>query len=88
MIDSVVSSVCDTWAATPYAYLNLFGQLRDAEGDFYDTREDRYRIFSESFAAAIGRGVENARKEGGEIGRASATVSKVLREARTYDQAS
>jgi pre-rRNA-processing protein IPI1 len=70
--------------ANPYAYLNLFGQPRDAEGDMYDTQEDRYRVFSGSFAAAIERGVENARKEGGEVGRASAAVSKVLREARIY----
>lgn len=65
----------------PYAYLNLFGQPRDAEGEMYETREDRYRVFSEKFRIPIERGVENARKEGGDVGRASAAVAKVLREA-------
>ncbi|KAJ9207710.1 hypothetical protein DTO166G4_5768 [Paecilomyces variotii] len=69
--------------STPYAYLNLFGQPRDEEGEMYETREDRYRVFSEKFRRAIERGVENARKEGGEAGRASAAVAKVLKEAKS-----
>lgn len=67
--------------SAPYAYLNLFGQPRDAEGEMYETREDRYRVFSEKFRIPIERGLENARKEGGDVGRASAAVAKVLREA-------
>lgn len=69
--------------SAPYAYLNLFGQPRDAEGEMYETREDRYRVFSEKFKRAVERGVENARKEGGEVGRASAAVAKVLKEAKS-----
>jgi pre-rRNA-processing protein IPI1 len=65
--------------SAPYAYLNLFGQPRDAEGEMYESREDRMRVFADFFRKAIERGVENARKEGGEVGRASAAVFKVLR---------
>lgn len=65
----------------PYVYLNLFGQPRDAEGEMYESRDDRLRVFADQFRSVIERGVENARKEGGEVGRASAAVAKVLREA-------
>lgn len=65
----------------PYAYLNLFGQPRDAEGEMYESRDDRLRVFADQFRSVVERGVENARKEGGEVGRASAAVFKVLREA-------
>lgn len=68
-------------ASAPYAYLNLFGQPRDEEGEMYETREDRYRVFANRFLPAVQRGLENARKEGGEIGRASSSASKVLKEA-------
>lgn len=71
-------------ATVPYAYLNLFGQPRDEEGEMYETREDRFRVFSTRFMKAVERGLESARKEGGEVGRASAGVSKVLREAISY----
>lgn len=71
-------------SAAPYAYLNLFGQPRDEEGEMYETREDRYRVFSSRFQGAIERGLENARKEGGEIGRASSGATKVLKDAISY----
>lgn len=70
--------------SVPYAYLNLFGQPRDEEGEMYETREDRYRVFANRFMKAVERGLENARKEGGELGRASSGASKVLREAVAY----
>lgn len=69
--------------SAPYAYLNLFGQPRDAEGEMYESREDRLRVFGDMFRKAIERGADNARKEGGEVGRASAAVFKVLRETRS-----
>lgn len=71
-------------SATPYAYLNLFGQPRDEEGEMYETREDRYRVFSTRFLSAVERGLKNAREEGGELGRASSSVSKVLKESLSY----
>ncbi|KAE8145818.1 Pre-rRNA-processing protein ipi1 [Aspergillus avenaceus] len=79
---AAVHMVPDT--ASPYAYLNLFGQPRDAEGEMYETWEDRYRVFSTRFMSAVERGVENARKEGGELGRAISGVSKVLKESSAY----
>jgi pre-rRNA-processing protein IPI1 len=73
-----------TESSAPYAYLNLFGQPRDEEGEMYETREDRYRVFSSRFLPAIDRGLKSAREEGGELGRASSGVSKVLKEAVAY----
>ncbi|KAL2871574.1 IPI1/TEX10 family protein [Aspergillus lucknowensis] len=68
--------------AAPYVYLNLFGKPRDEEGEMYETREDRWRVFEGRFLGAVERGVAEARAEGGEVGRASAGVSRVLVEAR------
>ncbi|PYH45412.1 IPI1/TEX10 family protein [Aspergillus saccharolyticus JOP 1030-1] len=70
--------------AQPYVYLNLFGQPRDEEGEMYETREDRFRVFAARFLKAVERGVESARQDGGEVGRASSAVSKVLKEAMAY----
>jgi pre-rRNA-processing protein IPI1 len=71
-------------SSTPFAYLNLFGEPRDEEGEMYETREDRYRVFSSRFHAAMERGLKSAREEGGELGRASSGVSKVLKQAVAY----
>ncbi|KAL4870486.1 hypothetical protein BDV12DRAFT_195424 [Aspergillus spectabilis] len=68
--------------AAPYLYLNLFGAPRDEEGEMYETREDRWRVFEGRFLAAVEKGVEGARSEGGEVGRASAGVRKVLEGTR------
>ncbi|PYH79810.1 putative rRNA processing protein Ipi1 [Aspergillus uvarum CBS 121591] len=70
--------------AQPYVYLNLFGQPRDEEGEMYETREDRFRVFAARFLKAVERGVESARQDGGEVGRASSAVGKVLKEALGY----
>lgn len=71
-------------SSTPFAYLNLAGQPRDEEGEMYETREDRFRVFSSRFHLAMERGLKSAREEGGELGRASSGVSKVLKEAIAY----
>ncbi|KAJ6095206.1 Pre-rRNA-processing protein ipi1 [Penicillium sp. IBT 16267x] len=71
-------------SSAPYTYLNLFGQPRDAEGEMYETREDRFRVFATRFLPAIDRGLKSAREEGGELGRASSGVSKVLKGALSY----
>ncbi|KAF2202135.1 hypothetical protein GQ43DRAFT_431034 [Delitschia confertaspora ATCC 74209] len=63
-----------------YAYLNLFGAARDEETEMYEDREDRQRIFHEKAEAAIIAGLEQAKKSGGEIGRAAATLRKVVLE--------
>ena len=63
-----------------FAQLNLFGSSRDEEGEMYVDREDRQRVFHKRFQRAVETGIENARKEGGETGRAAAALTKVLRE--------
>lgn len=65
-----------------FGYLNLFGERRDEEGEVYEDVEDRRRVFKLlGYEAAISRGVEGMRKEGGEVGRAAGMLMKVLKEA-------
>jgi len=63
-----------------FAHLNLFGGERDEEGEMYIDREDRQRVFSKRFLADVEKGVEGAKKEGGEVGRAAAVLAKVLKD--------
>jgi pre-rRNA-processing protein IPI1 len=65
-----------------YDYLNLFGTVRDEETEMYEDRDERARVFMKRFQIPVERGLEHARKEGGEVGRAAAIVSKVLKEGR------
>jgi len=66
--------------SNPYGYLNLFGAPRDAEGEVYDTPEERTRVFEElALHEVFGKGVAEAKKEGGEVGRAASAVDKALR---------
>ncbi|KAI9817575.1 MAG: rRNA processing protein [Pycnora praestabilis] len=68
-----------------FARLNLFSSLRDEDGDIYEDYEDRQRLFSK-YVTAIEIGLESAKKEGGEVGRAAAAVTKVLKEVmEQYD---
>lgn len=69
-----------------YAHLNLFGSTRDEESKMYRDREDRQRIFAKRFLKDIEQGVESARKEGGEAGRAAAILSKTLKESTRGSQ--
>ena len=61
-----------------FAHLNLFGAPRDEDSEMYVVREERQRIFQTRFHATVSSGVEAAKREGGEMGRAAAGVSKVL----------
>ncbi|KAI5285181.1 rRNA processing protein [Ascosphaera acerosa] len=70
---------------TPYAYLNLFGAVRDEEDETYETVEDRLRVYRARFGDAVKTGLAAAKQEGGEAGRASAVVAKVLREVERQD---
>ncbi|KAJ9635470.1 rRNA processing protein [Coniosporium tulheliwenetii] len=63
-----------------FAHLNLFGPPRDEESEMYEDREDRQRIFHERFQSAITAGLEQAKKEGGEVGRAVAAVRRAMSE--------
>ena len=61
-----------------YGYLNLFGPSKDEESEAYEESEERQRVFADLFQSRVERGAAAARKEGGEVGRAGATVVKVL----------
>ncbi|TKA22820.1 hypothetical protein B0A50_07719 [Salinomyces thailandicus] len=66
--------------SNPYGYLNLFGAPRDAEGEVYEGAEDRVEVFRElGLLASFTEGVKEAKKEGGEVGRAGSGVLKALR---------
>lgn len=60
------------------AHLNLFGPPRDEESEIYEDREDRQKIFHRIFQQAIERGLESAKGEGGEVGRAAAGARKIV----------
>ncbi|KAF3482521.1 pre-rRNA-processing protein ipi1 [Arthroderma uncinatum] len=66
--------------ASPFAYLDLFSSVKKEEGDMYESREDRLRVFAQLFQVPVERGIDSARQDGGETGRASAGVRKILRE--------
>jgi pre-rRNA-processing protein IPI1 len=62
----------------PFAYLNLFGTPRDEDSEMYADRISRQRIFDVKWRPAIAAGMEGAKKEGGIIGRAAATLDRAL----------
>lgn len=64
----------------PFAYLNLFGPARDEEGEMYPDRESRQRVFYAKWNKAICKGMDEAKKEGGSVGRAAAILDQVLRD--------
>lgn len=64
----------------PFAYLNLFGPARDEEGEMYPDRESRQRVFYSRWSKAINRGLDEAKQEGGAVGRAAAVLNKALEE--------
>jgi len=63
-----------------FAHLNLFGTPRDSESEMYEDREERQRVFHTRFERSIERGLEAAKKEGGDVGRAAASVMKAITE--------
>jgi pre-rRNA-processing protein IPI1 len=63
-----------------FGYLNLFGAPRDAESETYDSAEERMSIFVEQgLLEAFQLGVKEAKREGGEVGRAAAAIDKALK---------
>lgn len=63
-----------------YGYLNLFGAPRDMESEMYDDAEGRNEALIESgLFDAFTFGVTEAKREGGEVGRAASVVAKALR---------
>lgn len=64
---------------TPFAYLGLFGPPRDKDGEMCPDREERQRAFYK-WSAAITKGTDEAKKEGGAVGRAAAALDQVLKD--------
>ncbi|KAF2494128.1 pre-rRNA-processing protein ipi1 [Lophium mytilinum] len=63
-----------------YRHLNIFSTPRDDEAEMYEDREDRQRVFNEKAETAIVAGLEQAKKSGGEVGRAAAQLRKAVLE--------
>ena len=63
-----------------FAHLNLFGSVRDNESQMYEDREDRQEFFKRCIWPSLSSGIENSKKEGGEIGRAAALLAKAVAE--------
>ncbi|KAK5199409.1 rRNA processing protein [Exophiala xenobiotica] len=61
-----------------YAPLNLFGVQQDDEKQVLDDQEDRFRVYRTHFQPLVLAGVDAAKKEGGELGRASGLLVKTL----------
>ncbi|RVX69452.1 hypothetical protein B0A52_06515 [Exophiala mesophila] len=64
--------------SNPYAQLNLFGPPTDPGHQMLEGQDDRSELFSRSYYDIIGAGIDAAKKEGGELGRASGLLSKTL----------
>ena len=64
--------------SNPYGFLNLFGAPRDEESEAYGDWGSRQRIFKKLAFSQVGDGLEQARREGGEVGRAAATLRRTV----------
>lgn len=65
-----------------YGYLNLFGPPVQDDKQILDDYGDRMQNFAGNFQAAIWVGIEAARREGGELGRAAGMLTKTLEQAQ------
>ncbi|WPG97359.1 pre-rrna-processing protein ipi1 [Acrodontium crateriforme] len=64
----------------PFGYLNLFGAARDVESDAYEDADERVRVFVETgLKSSFDLGIAEAKREGGEVGRAACAVEKALK---------
>ena len=63
-----------------FGYLNLFGPPKDADSQIYEDYKERQRVFHTRFRKIVENGLEAAKREGGEVGRAAASVRKVVQD--------
>jgi pre-rRNA-processing protein IPI1 len=61
-----------------FGYLNLFGMPKDDETEMLEDCEDRRRVFDKTFRTSVEMGLEAARREGGDVGRAASALAKAL----------
>ncbi|KAL8351016.1 hypothetical protein RB601_000834 [Gaeumannomyces tritici] len=66
--------------SNPFGHLNLFGAPRDADSEMYADREDRQRVFSARWQVVVSKGLEEAKKEGGAVGRAAAILDLAVKD--------
>lgn len=64
----------------PYAYINIFGKRRDEDGEMYQDRESRQRVFHRRYSPLVLAGTEQAKREGGAPGRAATGLERILLE--------
>ena len=69
-----------TKRSNAFGYLNLFGPPKDVDSQIYEDHEERQRVFHTRFRSVVERGLEAAKREGGEVGRAAASVRKIVHE--------
>lgn len=65
-----------------YAHLALFGPQAEAEKQILDDREDRLQDFNRHFQTDVMAGIDAARREAGELGRAAGLLVKTLERSR------
>ncbi|MCJ1360094.1 MAG: rRNA processing protein [Icmadophila ericetorum] len=63
-----------------FAHLNLFGLPRDEDGEMYEGCEERQKIFQDKFRTTFEKGLDSAKREGGDVGRAAGAAKKVITE--------
>ena len=63
-----------------FAELDLFGTQSNGDSELLEDREDRQRIFHDRFENTIIDRVEQTKREGGEVGRAGASLAKIIAE--------
>lgn len=73
-----VRTVAIPTKSNAYSYLNLFGPQTETDNQMLEDREDRMEVFSKHFEPVILAGIDAAKKEGGELGRASGLLVKTL----------
>lgn len=64
----------------PFAYVNIFGKRRDEDGEMYQDRESRQRVYHRRYAPLVAAGIEQAKREGGASGRAAMILDRIVHE--------
>lgn len=63
-----------------FTHLDLYDTTQDDESQIIEDVADRRRVFVEKFATPFQQGIANAIKEGGELGRTTASLRKVIQD--------